>query len=758
MPTPSSAPQTRAIKRLSALARCLSGWRPWVITAVTVLLLMPLLLLHSSSLAAEEAPRAPASIILQEATLSSLNGQQPVTLPHVLSVNDFEPQGSRVRYRLQLKLDQKPQSPLGVYIPKVSLAGSLSVNGRYAASCGIGPLEDLRCLHRPQLLVVPAEFWQTGVNTLDFDVYATSRQMNGLSQVTVGDPAVLADSGYRFLLWLKVDLLVGLAWLSLLSGVLSLIVALILRREPVYFWFGLTGITNACALCNGFVERPIMPIDVYNWFVFSARLISAPMLFATFLALFGKNRRWFSNLVGIFCVVAPIVIWFSDNNRSLVIALYAPWFITGVVLIVAMLRWAVKAKQPILWGCALALPMIIFTAAIDWMRLGGQTRFEGVFLLAYASTAFLIIVWGSIVIGLVRAINQERSQRALLETRLLEKAAYELTENIPVGTYTLLQAADSADSVNIHFTFMSRRFLELIGLTRDQMLRGPERFFQIIHPDDLEGWMVEDRKAVATRSPFLARARIIVNGQTRWVVAESIPRQMPDGATVWEGVLIDETERVLASQAANQAQQELQQNLIDQSRAEERVRLLQDMHDGFGSQLAGLSLMAERGRVQPTDLPQYLNELMSDLYLLVDTLGHGDITFEEAIIDMRYRMQTRFKGSFPHLDWHIELTGLPKLGQRAVLHILRLIQEAVNNALKHANATTIGIRINFQPDTGILHVCVRDNGQGLPEALVHGRGLYNMHQRAREVGAELKITSSNGVEVCVHIDTAHIPA
>ena len=755
MPKPSGAPQTRALKRLSVLGRCLSGWYPWVITAVTVLLLMPILLLHSSSLAAEEAPRAPVSIILQEATLSSLNGQQPVSLPHVLSANDFEPQGSRVHYRLQLKLDQKPQSPLGVYIPKVSLSGSLSVNGRFAASCGVGPLEDLRCLHRPQLLVIPPEFWQADINTLDFEVYATSRQMNGLSLVTVGDPATLADSGYRRLLWLKVDLLVGLAWLSLLSGILSLIVALMLRREPVYFWFGLTGITNACALCNGFVERPIIPIDIYNWFVFSARLISAPMLFATFLALFGKNHRWFSHLVGIFCVAAPIAIWLSDNNRTLVILLYAPWFIVGVVLMFAMLSWARNTKQPILWGCALALPIIMFTAAIDWMRLGGQTRFEGVFLLAYASTAFLIIVWGSIVIGLVRAVNQERSQRALLETRLLEKTAYELTENIPVGTFTLLQPPNSAD---IQFTFMSRRFLSLIGLEAAQMRHGPEPFFKIIHPDDLDAWMVENHKAVQTRTPFMARARIIANGQTRWVFAESIPRQLADGNTVWEGVLIDETERVLASQAANQAQQELQQNLIDQSRAEERVRLLQDMHDGFGSQLAGLSLMAERGRVQPAELPQYLSELMSDLYLLVDTLGHGDITFEEAIVDMRYRMQTRFKGSFPHLDWKIELTDLPKLGQRAVLHILRLIQEAVNNALKHAHATIISIRVVFQQDSHTLQVCVQDNGQGMPEALVHGRGLYNMHQRAREVGAELKITSGKGVEICVYIDTTRIPA
>lgn len=742
--TTHGAAQQSSLQRGIALAQRLLVLAKLLIIAV---------LLSAQGLAAQAQHPAPNSQTLNQATLISATGERQVQLPSVLEPTDFEPQGSRVHYRLQLNLAHKPQQPLGIYIPKISLAGNLSVNGRYAAACGIGPLEDLRCLHRPQLLVVPPEFWHQGVNTLDFEVYATQRQMNGLARVTIGDPAALADSGYRSLLWFKVDLLVGLAWLSLLSGILSLIVALILKREPVYFWFGLTGITNACALCNGFVERPIMPIDIYNWFVFSARLISAPMLFATFLALFGKNRRWFSNLVGTFCILAPLAIWFSGNSRSLVLILYAPWFLTGLVLLVAMLRWAVRAKQPILWGCALALPIILVTALIDWMRLGGQTRFEGVFLLSYASTAFLIIVWGSIVIGLVRAISQERSQRALLETRLREKAAYELTENIPVGTYTLLQEVGSTD---IHFTFMSRRFLELIGLNREEMRNGAERFFQILHPEDRQSWLAENQKAVENHTPFLARARIIVHGATRWVVAESIPRQLPEGDTVWEGVLIDETERVLASQAAQQAQQELQQNLIDQSRAEERVRLLQDMHDGFGSQLAGLSLMAERGRVQPAQLPQYLNELMSDLYLLVDTLGHGDITFEEAIIDMRYRMQNRFKGSFPQLEWQLDLAGLPKLGQRTVLHILRLIQEAVNNALKHANAQQINVRVLYNLTSGVLDVCVRDDGQGMPERLIHGRGLYNMHMRAREIGAELQIKSLNGVEICVHIDTAKI--
>ena len=545
-------------------------------------------------------PAAPSSVVIDQATLTSLVGQRVVELPNVLEPEDFAPQGSLVRYRLSFYLDQKPEAALGVYVPKMSVSGTLRINGHDAASCGIGPLEDLRCLHQPQFFVIPSEFWRVGANTLDFDIYATERQMNGLSRVTIGDPAVLGHD-YRLTRWLKSDLLVGLAWLSLLSGFLSLSVAVLLRRQPVYFWFGLTSISNAFALFNSFVERPIVPIDIYNCLVFSARLISVPMLFATFLAIFGKSRRWFSALVMAFCIAAPIAIWLSDNNRTLVLILYTPWVIVGAGLTVAMLYWAWQAKQRLLWGCALAMPLLTLTGIIDWMRTGGQTRFEGILLVAYASTTFLIILWVMIVNGLVRSVEQERAK--------------------------------------------------------------------------------------------------------------------------------------------------------DRVRAEERTRLLQDMHDGFGSQLAGLSLLAEKGRIQPAELPQYLNELMADLYLMVDTLGPGDVTFEEALIDMRYRLQNRFKGVTPVLDWDISLDGMPGLGQRTVLHLLRIMQEAINNVLKHARATRVAIRAVYDSATAVLTICIHDNGCGLPDSVVYGRGLYNMQVRAREAGAELRIENAQGVEVCMHLET-----
>ena len=559
-------------------------------------------------------PAQALDIQIRQAQLTSQAGERLVSLPNVLTPEDFAAQGSIVQYQMFVTLDTLAQQPLALYVPKLSLAGNISINGKYLESCAVGQLEQLRCLHQPYLFVVPADFWRVGNNSIRFDIYATPRQMNGLSRVTLGEPTQLYEHQYRWEYWLRVDLLMGLAWLSAISGLLSLAVASALRREAVYLWFGFTCIANALSLFNGFVESPSVPIDVYNWFVFSMRLISVPMLCATFIALFGRNQRWFSALVVCFSVAAPAAIWFSDNNRDLVTALYVPWLLIAPVLMVAMLRWAYQSRQRIFWIYALALPTQFLCGVYDWLRLGGQTRFEGVFLVPYSSTLILLIIWGIIINDLVRSIQRERALRASLETRMAEKQAFE------------------------------------------------------------------------------------------------------------------------------------------QARAQDRERLLQDMHDGFGSQLAGLSLMAEQGHISPGQLPEYLKELMSDLYLVVDTLGSDDITFEEALIDMRYRLQSRMQAGQIKLQWHIKLAGLPKIAQRTVLHILRVIQEALNNALKHAQAQEIIITAVYEAATGQLTVAIKDNGRGLPDNIIHGRGLYNMRTRAREAGAEFSLDNNNGVEVRLRLD------
>lgn len=136
---------------------------------------------------------------------------------------------------------------------------------------------------------------------------------------------------------------------------------------------------------------------------------------------------------------------------------------------------------------------------------------------------------------------QKKTEEALrIAEAKLEKTAYELTENIPVGTYTMVQPASGGMA---KFEFMSRRFLELTGLTREEAAEDPLKAFTCVHPDDFDDWVALNVRTFQEKSPFFAETRLVVNDEVRWVTAESIPRTLPDGTTVWEGVLADITDR-----------------------------------------------------------------------------------------------------------------------------------------------------------------------------------------------------------------------
>lgn len=205
------------------------------------------------------------------------------------------------------------------------------------------------------------------------------------------------------------------------------------------------------------------------------------------------------------------------------------------------------------------------------------------------------------------------------------------------------------------------------------------------------------------------------------------------------------------SQTLEEANEELKRMTIiqvEQSRFQEREKLLQDMHDGFGSQLASIRIMAEQGRIKPEQLPNYLREMTSDLHLIVDTLSQEDITLESALLDMRYRMQRRFDAGKPQMHWQIQLDGMPELDPRLILHILRIMQEAFNNAFAHANSNNVWLNAHFDAAQQRLIVSVRDDGAGMPEKIRPGRGLSNMQQRSREIGAQLeRMDAQPGTEI-----------
>ena len=187
----------------------------------------------------------------------------------------------------------------------------------------------------------------------------------------------------------------------------------------------------------------------------------------------------------------------------------------------------------------------------------------------------------------IRSYMYDQSARKHAEEALriaqkqLEQTAYDLTENIPVGTYTMVQPADGGMA---RFAFMSSRFLELLGLDRDVAAADTLQAFACVHPDDFDAWVALNTQTFAEKKPFFGETRVVVNGETRWVTAESTPRTLPDGTTVWEGVLIDITERKNAEAILQTTNVALEQEVKERRIVEEQLKIKTDMLEKLSMQ------------------------------------------------------------------------------------------------------------------------------------------------------------------------------
>ena len=87
---------------------------------------------------------------------------------------------------------------------------------------------------------------------------------------------------------------------------------------------------------------------------------------------------------------------------------------------------------------------------------------------------------------------------------------------------------------------------------------------------------------------------------------------------------------------------------------------------------------------------------------------------------------------------------------RLILHLLRIVQELLSNSLRHAQANRIQISAQFDHSQQVLLVRCTDDGVGMGELVHHGRGLRNIHQRVRELGASIAFeTRSPGTQVSI---------
>lgn len=186
------------------------------------------------------------------------------------------------------------------------------------------------------------------------------------------------------------------------------------------------------------------------------------------------------------------------------------------------------------------------------------------------------------------------------------------------------------------------------------------------------------------------------------------------------------------------------------AREEERLRLRRDLHDGLGPRLATLSLKADAARNylarQPQKSEQLLLELKAELQSAIGEIRQIAHDLRPPALDQLGLVSAlrehaaQLSGHSLHVDVEAPAT-LPLLPPAVEVAVFRIALEALTNVTRHAAASHCRVTLAVNGGVSLL---VRDNGRGLPGALVLGVGLASMRERAAELGGSFSITAAPG--------------
>lgn len=187
---------------------------------------------------------------------------------------------------------------------------------------------------------------------------------------------------------------------------------------------------------------------------------------------------------------------------------------------------------------------------------------------------------------------------------------------------------------------------------------------------------------------------------------------------------------------------------------EERQRMARNLHDSITQSLYALSLSSdvalkayqrqdeERLRIALEDVTRSSLQTLKEMRLMLFELRPNAL--EKAglmeALELRFNTVERRLGMTAHLEW----TGSARIPDSLEVELYRIVGEALNNSLRHAQARCVWVRVRVA--TYLISVEVEDDGVGfeIDSLSQGGLGLLSMNERSRKLGGNLKVVSSAG--------------
>ncbi len=346
--------------------------------------------------------------------------------------------------------------------------------------------------------------------------------------------------------------------------------------------------------------------------------------------------------------------------------------------------------------------------------------------------------------------DRKRAEAALRES---EERYRELFENAKDATYV--------HDLSGKYTSVNRATEKLSGYTRDEILG--KSFFHFVPPEQIPKISEHLCRKLADEGETSYEAEIITKDGRRVAIEVNSHLIFENGAAVAvQGTARDITERKAAEEKLKATSEQLRalSARLQSAREEEGTRIAREIHDELGSVLTSLKwdlevtdriLASPMAPSQLEALRERLRALMNLSDLAIGAIRRISSELRPSVLDdlglpaaiewQAQQFQAR-TGIVCYCDCSLENVDLSEEQATAVF---RILQEALTNVLRHAQATTVDIKIN--KEQSYFSLSIGDNGKGITESEKAGQkslGILGMRERAHLIGGEIDIRGDDG--------------
>jgi PAS domain S-box-containing protein len=392
-------------------------------------------------------------------------------------------------------------------------------------------------------------------------------------------------------------------------------------------------------------------------------------------------------------------------------------------------------------------------------------RGDGSLLPVAVNQSFLRFGSAEYLVLFVLDLTDKRQADAALAER--EAQLRGIAANVP-GMVFRMAHGDSYDGAVL--TYVSEGSQTLVGHAPAVLTERERGLRSLIHPDDEAAYVARRDAAMHGRHDWQWQGRMVTAaGVERWVDLKAAMRRMDDGSMVWDGVVwdIDDNKRAELALARSQAQLRELSAHLETVREEEKARIAREVHDELGQVLTVLKLeLSMFGLILPAPTAaqrerlESIQRLIAQLFQLVRDVATAlrppilDAGIVSAIEWQARRFEAR--SGIPCLvvapDTPLHLTDAQAIG------LFRVLQEALTNVMRHAQAHSLEVRLTVED--GMLALSVADDGVGVaPGAGTRSFGVVGMRERVLMLGGTLTLdgTPGNGTTLVARIPLAPQP-